>query len=122
MRWWENAGGGGINLYSQDLESSLLYHIDVLFNLFYLPVSLLNEKLSIPVTCKIRVFEDKEKTVAYAKLLEKAGCQVHSQTLIHDCTIVRVLNGLVHCVVAVYFIGNILKVGQGSEPGKHSQE
>lgn len=68
-------------MYSQDLESGLLCLIDVLFNLFYLPVSLLNEKLSIPVTCKIRVFEDKEKTVAYAKMLEKAGCQVHSQTL-----------------------------------------
>ena len=39
-------------------------------------VSLLNEKLSIPVTCKIRVFEDLEKTLNYAKMLEKAGCQV----------------------------------------------
>lgn len=39
-------------------------------------VSLLNEKLSIPITCKIRVFDDLDKTLEYAKMLEKAGCQV----------------------------------------------
>ena len=60
--------------------SGLVFCIDLLCNLFYFSVSLLNEKLSVPVTCKIRVFEDVEKTVAYAKMLEKAGCQVFNSS------------------------------------------
>lgn len=39
-------------------------------------VKLANEKLSVPITCKIRVFTEMDKTVRYAQMLERAGCQV----------------------------------------------
>jgi tRNA-dihydrouridine synthase 1 len=32
--------------------------------------------LKVPVTCKIRVYDDVAKTLEYAKMIEDAGCQL----------------------------------------------
>ncbi|XP_025409480.1 tRNA-dihydrouridine(16/17) synthase [NAD(P)(+)]-like [Sipha flava] len=46
-------------------------------------VKTLRQNLKVPVSCKIRIFEDVSKTILYAKMLEEAGCQmlsVHGRT------------------------------------------
>lgn len=46
-------------------------------------VKKLRENLQVPVTCKIRIFHDVEKSLKYAKMLQEAGCQalaVHGRT------------------------------------------
>lgn len=39
-------------------------------------VSTLHKNLSVPVTCKIRRFDDDAKTIEYAQMLERAGAQI----------------------------------------------
>lgn len=43
----------------------------------------MRKNLKVPVSCKIRIFENVTKTIDYAKMLEEAGCQmlsVHGRT------------------------------------------
>ena len=54
-------------------------------------MSTCHQHLKVPITCKIRVFETLDKTVEYAKMLERAGCQVLVGTFIRsiilDCSL-----------------------------------
>lgn len=58
------------------------YYCPICLN-FLILVSTLSKNLKVPVTCKIRRLETKERTIEYAKMLEKAGCKmltVHGRT------------------------------------------
>ncbi|KAJ3317959.1 tRNA-dihydrouridine(16/17) synthase [NAD(P)(+)]-like protein [Boothiomyces sp. JEL0866] len=39
-------------------------------------VELAHKELSIPITCKIRIYPELEKTLRYAKMLQDSGCQM----------------------------------------------
>lgn len=80
-------------------------------------INILHLNLKIPVTAKMRVYESVEKTIAYAKLLERAGAQiitVHGRTRnmkghftgLADWTKIRAVKEAVN--VPVFANGNVL--------------
>jgi len=46
------------------------------FIVMFIAVSRCARELKVPITCKIRIFDDVQRTVNYAKMLERAGAKV----------------------------------------------
>ena len=51
------------------------------FTSVFIAVSQCASELKIPITCKIRIFDDVQRTVEYAKMLERAGAKVQQTAI-----------------------------------------
>ncbi|KAK9465331.1 dihydrouridine synthase-domain-containing protein [Lipomyces arxii] len=89
------------------------------WELIYKLINILDKNLSIPVTVKIRVFPDREKTLAYAKMVLSAGAQiltVHGrtremkgqQTGLADWSIIKYLREQLPSETVIFANGNLL--------------
>lgn len=85
-------------------------------------VKLANEKLSVPITCKIRVFTEVEKTVRYAKMLERAGCQVrlHTQFTLNVCKINNIAETPLN--VALFCLGPAVDGARQNQGAERSRD
>lgn len=89
------------------------------WDLIYKLINTLHTNLSTPVTAKIRIFDDKEKTLEYAKMVLSAGAQfltVHGRTRemkgqktgLADWTIIKYLRDNLPPDTVMFANGNIL--------------
>lgn len=70
---------------SPSYYKSLLYEHHIKLNIvcFIFSVQAMTKAVSVPITCKVRIFESVEKSVEYALMLQNAGCKlltVHGRT------------------------------------------
>lgn len=95
---------------------------DLIFRL----INTLHKELSVPVTAKIRILEDKEKTLAYAQNVLKAGASiltVHGRrreqkghlTGVADWKMLRFLRDSLPPETVIFANGNILQSGDIDE-------
>ncbi|CAN6646310.1 tRNA-dihydrouridine(16/17) synthase [NAD(P)(+)] [Trichomonascus vanleenenianus] len=89
------------------------------WDLIYKLINILHTELDIPVTAKIRIYEDREKTLAYAKHVLSAGAQfltVHGRTRemkgqktgLADWSMIRYLRDNLPPDTVMFANGNIL--------------
>jgi tRNA-dihydrouridine synthase 1 len=92
------------------------------WELIYSMISTLHRELAVPVTAKIRIFESKERTLEYAKMILSAGASilaVHGRTReqkghntgLADWSVIRYLRDNLPPETVLFANGNILEHG-----------
>ena len=68
----------------------------------FIAVSRCANELKIPITCKIRIFDDVQRTVEYVKMLERAGAKVHDTVIAFNiCKNVELCLDLIVCLLNI---------------------